>query len=139
MFVSEEVQQCIKDRATRDTYFKSKFYPKYRTEGYQVYWINTVIHEGLKEGYIGVAPLCNYAVRKRYEIEVWYYNTYGDEDIGRKYLLDNMIANYADLQFNILYSNLSKDQANAHERFLRPSNNYAENRNPGNWNTKKGG
>jgi hypothetical protein len=139
MFVAEEVQEAIKDRATRDSYFKSKFYPKYRTEGYQVYWINTRQHENLTQGYIGIAPLCNRAIQKRYDIEVWYYNTFGDKDINRKYLLDNMIANYAELQFNILYSDLSKDMANAHERFLRPAGNYSDSRDLSNWNTKKGG
>lgn len=138
-YIEEQLGAHVIDKETRDDFFKRKFYPKYKTEGYQVYWINTAKHKSLEEGYIGVSPLCNNALSRRYNIEMWYYKKFGDKNIGRKYLLENLLNNFAKLQYNTLYSGLSKDKANAYERFLRPYNNYKGDRDENNWNTKKGG
>ena len=130
----------VTDKFTRDEYFKRQFYPKYKTDGYQVYWINNNAHTSLEDGYIGVAPLCRRNIIKRYEIEQWYYITHGDYLIGREKLMKKLLAKENKICYNVLYANLSLDKAKAYERFLRPANNYNDDKhNPNNWNIKKGG
>jgi len=130
----------ITDKFSRDDYFTRQFYPKYRTEGYQVYWINDSTHKSLEDGYIGVAPLCRYNIIRRYEIEQWYYIAIGDHLIGREKLMKKLLAKDVKICYNVLYANLTLEKAKAYERFLRPTDNYfGEKHNPSNWNIKKGG
>ena len=130
----------VKDKWTRDDYFTRQFYPKYRTTGYQVYWINDGSHSSLKDGYIGVAPLCRRNIIRRYEIEQWYYITYGDHLIGREKLMKKLLAKDVKICYNILYAGLKLSKAKAYERFLRPEDNFiGKNHNPMNWNIKRGG
>ena len=137
--VENGIKKVVNDRISRDKFFKNTFYPKYRREGYQVYWIHTPQHNSTSEGYIGVSPLCMKGLMARYNIELWYYQTYGDEGIGRAYLMDSMLENYDDLQYSMLRSDQSVDDAKAYERYLRPSNNHSYNRDSNNWNSRKGG
>ena len=137
---TKRLGKVITDRYTRDDYFKKQFYPKYRTDGYQVYWINDSTHKSLEDGYIGIAPLCLRNIIQRYEIEMWYYLTIGDKDVGRNHLMKKLVAEGTKICYNVLYANLKKEKALAHERFLRPFSNYqGEDHNDNNWNIKKGG
>ena len=134
------LKDVIKDKWTRDDYFRRQFYPKYKTTGYQVYWINNNSHKSLEDGYIGVAPLCRRNIIKRYEIEQWYYITLGDYLINRERLMKKLLAKDVKICYNVLYANLSLDKAKAYERFLRPKNNYLnEDHDEDNWNVRKGG
>ena len=134
------LKDAVTDRFTRDQYFMKQFYPKYRTNNYQVYWINDNTHKSLEDGYIGVAPLCLRNIKQRYEIEMWYYLNIGDEGVGRVNLMKKLVAAKEKICYNVLYANLSLDKAKAYERFLRPKNNYLnEDHNEDNWNVKRGG
>lgn len=134
------LKDAVTDRFTRDQYFMKQFYPKYRTDNYQVYWINDNTHKSLEDGYIGVAPLCLRNIKQRYEIEMWYYLNIGDEGVGRVNLMKKLVAAKEKICYNVLYANLKKEKALAYERFLRPFHNYlGEDHNEACWNIRRGG
>jgi len=132
--------EAVTDRFSRDEYFMKQFYPKYRTPGFQVYWINDETHTSLDDGYVGVAPLSLANIIQRYEIETWYFLKIGDKGINRGNLMQKLVAKGDKICYNVLYANLKKEKALAYERFLRPFPNYlGEDHNSMNWNIKKGG
>lgn len=92
-------------------------------------------HRGIHQGYIGVSQLSVEGVRKRYEYELFEAMSEGHARKVRH--VHKMMVKYG-YQIEELATGLTKNEAYALERALRPEHNTG-GKNIYNWNIAKGG